>query len=570
MRSRGYVPVAGATMILMSTGCGELSGVGASEGQADPAASFAQENQHESEIASMRDLDDGAPEHTLYRPSQKRGVSRGGAVSFAGVAKAESGEQRYIVVANRGVARRIENAGFEVTHSLADDTVLVVVGPENARAALEDVNGVRDVALDFSIELHATAFSGVEPDFPATARGDAAGDSPTLRGFQWEKPRIGVPDAHDMATGSGAKIAIIDTGIQPGHPDLGNLNVDESLGFINGEVVDEGAPFDLLGHGTMVAGIAAAQGERILGTAPDAELVSIRVFQFDEDLGGITATFVDVLLATEYAAEIGADVANLSLGTTPLPPQVNAGGIRAADERVANHAVRNGTVVVYAAGNSGTNLQQGGAVVFGASMAGTVAASATGADELLTFYSNYGANTIDVAAPGGGMADFADSYCGYAEYVEQFEPIDPGFPDGPFVEFIDPEDRVFPEAGLETEVCFAFPGEVFPVPTVNEMFIAECFPCTTPEYPFPLNGIISTAYIPALDLHTYDWEGGTSFAAPHVAGLVALVRELEPEMHPRRVVKEIKQGGDGSAGRSDPQLGAGHIDALNTLTRLNR
>ena len=489
----------------------------------------------------------------------------GVSVTFAGVAKAESGEQRYIVTASPNASRRIENVGFDVINSLADDTVLIVVGPEDDRDDLENVTGVQHVAQDIQIELENTVHGGTEFEAESLAADVEGSELPTLWEFQWEKPRIGIPEAHDIATGAGAKIAIIDTGIQPGHPDLGNLNEDESVAFIDGERIDAGEPVDVFfSHGTMVAGIAAAQGNGILGTAPEAELVSIRVFTPEG-----TTTFVDVLLATEYAAEIEADVANLSLGTIPLPPQVNAGGLRAADERVVNRAVRVGTVVVYAAGNSGTNLQQGGQVVFGASMAGTVAASATGADELLTFYSNYGTNVIDVAAPGGGMADPVASYCGYAEYIEQYDPVDENFPDGPFTEFIEPENREFPESGVETEVCFAFPDAVFPIPVVNEEFIAECFPCTTGEYPFPLNGIISTTYIPSLDLHTYEWQGGTSFAAPHVAGLVALVRELEPNMNARRAVNAIKQGAEGATGRSDPELGAGQINALNTLIRID-
>ena len=186
----------------------------------------------------------------------------GGAVSFAGVAKAESGEQRYIVLSNRGVVSRIENAGFEVTHSLADESVMIVVGPEDEQDALEDVNGVQDVALDFTIELQDTVNDSIELDFELSVSGGEDGESPTLWDFQWEKPQIGIPEAHDIATGSGAKIAIIDTGIQPGHPDLGNLNEDESVAFIDGERIEEGEPRDVFfSHGTMVAGIAAAQGE---------------------------------------------------------------------------------------------------------------------------------------------------------------------------------------------------------------------------------------------------------------------------------------------------------------------
>lgn len=488
----------------------------------------------------------------------------GVSLRFAGVAKAKSGDQRYIVTANPNAVSRIENAGFEVINSLADDEVLIVAGPEADQDDLKNVTGVQHVAQDIKIELENTAHDVTEFETGSSNFSGEGSESPTLGDFQWEKRLMGIPEAHAIATGAGAKIAIIDTGVQLGHPDLGNLNEEESLAFIDGERIGDSEPIDVFGHGTMVAGIAAAQGKGVLGTAPDAELISIRVFS----ASGST-TFVDILLATEYAADINADVANVSLGTVPLPPQANAGGLRAADERIANRAVRDGTIVVYAAGNSGTNLQQGGQFVLAASVAGTVAASATGADDELTFYSNYGTNVIDVAAPGGGMADFVESYCGYAEYIAQFDPVNPDFPDGPFKEFIAPEDREIPESGLETSVCFAAPDQVFPLPTINENFIQKCFDCTTPEYPFPTNGIISTAYLPALNLYTYEWEGGTSFAAPHVAGLIALVRELQPDMNPRRVVDRIKQSADGASGRSDPEFGAGRINALNTVKRVS-
>ncbi|WP_418284728.1 S8 family peptidase [Halorubrum sp. DTA46] len=258
---------------------------------------------------------------------------------------------------------------------------------------------------------------------------------------------------------------------------------------------------------------------------------------------------VDVLLALEYAAEIGADVVNLSLGTIPLPPEANAAGLRAARERVANQILRDGTVITASAGNSSANLQHGGWFRFYPSLAGTVAASATGADDLLTFYSDYGTNAIDVAAPGGGVADAVKSYCGILEYFLEGRIADPG---------------------EEVRLCFLEPEAVFPIPVPPDYPGAECFPCTTSEYPYPLNAILSTMYDPATGEYGYDWQGGTSFAAPHVAGLVALVRELDPTMHPRQVENAIKRGAEGAAGRSDPDFGAGRINALSTVERVVR
>ncbi len=467
----------------------------------------------------------------------------GVSASFAGVATARSGEQRYIVTTNSNAEPGIEAAGFDVTGTLADGTVLIVVGSEGGRDTLEGVSGVQHVAQDVEIRLEDPLVDGSAIDASPGVAPTSDG-SPALWEFQWEKRLIELPEAHRTATGAGTRIAIVDTGIQPGHPDLGNLNEADSLAFIGGERIEVDEPVDVsvFSHGTMVAGIAAAQGEGIVGTAPDAELVSIRVFSEE----GI-ATAVDVLLALEYAAEIDADVVNLSLGTVPLPPEVNATGLRAARERVANRVVREGTVITAAGGNSNANLQHGGWFMFYSSLAGTVGASATGADDLLTFYSNYGTNAIDVAAPGGGMADPIKSYCGVLEYFLEGRIADPG---------------------EETQVCVLDLEPVFPILVPPDYPGAQCYPCITSEYPFPLNGIVSTVYNPSTGEFGYDWQGGTSFAAPHVAGLVALVRELEPGMNPRRVVDAIEQGAEGATGRSDPELGAGRINALNTVERV--
>jgi lantibiotic leader peptide-processing serine protease len=447
---------------------------------------------------------------------------------------------RYIVVGNRHAARALNEAGFEVTHQLAEGRVLLVTGPAGTSdATLEGLAGVQHATRDIEIKLADRMFFAAG----AAAEPPHAHALPELWALQWEKPLLGIPEAHGLATGAGSTIAIIDTGIQPGHPDLQNLNEAASVAFLGGQRVDDGEPLDISGHGTMVAGIAAAQGLGVLGTAPDAELVSIRVFDHE----GFT-TGGDILLALQYAAEIEADVANLSLGTLPLPPQVNATAMRGAVERVVNDVVRRGTVITAAGGNSAANLQHGGEWMQYPSMANTIGVSATGADDLLSFFSNYGTNAIDVAAPGGGLADPVDSYCGLYEYVFEGRIVEPG---------------------EETEICFLFPDEAFPVPVLPDDAVA-CFACTAPERPFPLNGIITTFYNPMTGQHGYAWEGGTSFAAPHVAGLVALVRELEPDRHPRRVADVIQQGAEDATGRSDPELGAGRINALNTLNLLDQ
>lgn len=134
--------------------------------------------------------------------------------------------------------------------------------------------------------------------------------------------------------------------------------------------------------------------------------MSLRVFYYDDVDGDgdqeLTTTTADILTATDYAAAIDADAANLSIGTPPLPPEANASGIEAAYQRVAQDAVRRGTLVVVSADNSDADLQRGGFFTVANSVAGAMSISATGPNDERTFYSNYGTNEIDVGAPGGG------------------------------------------------------------------------------------------------------------------------------------------------------------------------
>ena len=88
---------------------------------------------------------------------------------------------------------------------------------------------------------------------------------------QWGLPRINAPQAWDTATGDGALIAVLDTGINATHPDVGS-KVDDSRGFCS--TTDTSAT-DQNGHGTHVAGIAAASTDNftgISGVAPNARL----------------------------------------------------------------------------------------------------------------------------------------------------------------------------------------------------------------------------------------------------------------------------------------------------------
>lgn len=165
--------------------------------------------------------------------------------------------------------------------------------------------------------------------------------------------------ARRFAGGEGVRIAIVDTGIDWSHPDLGGgigpgFKIADGHDFVN----DDHDPMDDNGHGTHVAGIAAADGTK-KGVAPAAGLLAYKVL--DATGGG----FTDVVIAgIERAMDPdgdgsfsdAADIINLSLGADPyFIDTSNIEGFRLLNEVIEN-ATEAGVLVVVAAGNSGDAL----------------------------------------------------------------------------------------------------------------------------------------------------------------------------------------------------------------------
>ena len=434
----------------------------------------------------------------LTRRSLLSGIAVGGiSLSFAGIASAD-GTTRYIAATRgRGVANRIEAAGFDIQNKLADGDVLVVSGPDDNTDVLNAIRGVSRAIPDFAIEREEPVALETYPE--------GSHDDAQFWELQWDKHVTDVEPALDVATGAGTSIAILDTGIDETHPDLQNLNVADSGVVYGGEIHPHTG--DINGHGTHVGGIAAATGSvGVIGTAPDAELISLRVFTTeDEEQDDFWS---DLLLAIDHAAtELGVDALNMSIGTVDtLDGPVNAGGIRGVTEPVMQHATRLGTVIVGSAGNHGESLQIGGAWTLPNSLAGVMSISATAPNDTLSFYSNYGTNEIDVGAPGGGY-----------ETLEKTLEEDP----------------------------------------------------TVVDWPFPSNLVLNAYYDPVDDVSLWAWLAGTSMAAPQVAGLVCLVRELAPGASANHVEQSIKHGAEGVRGRGSPEFGAGRINALHTVERVS-
>lgn len=153
-------------------------------------------------------------------------------------------------------------------------------------------------------------------------------------------PLIQVPRVWESGLrGQGMRIAILDTGIDPGHPDLAG-RIAASATFADHSVVDEN------GHGTHVAGIAAgngsASGGQYRGVAPEASLYIGKVL--GRDGSGMTS---DVMAGIEWAVEQKAQVIGMSLGGAAPCDGSDALSV------TCDAAVERGIVVCVAAGNEG-------------------------------------------------------------------------------------------------------------------------------------------------------------------------------------------------------------------------
>ena len=226
---------------------------------------------------------------------------------------------------------------------------------------------------------------------------------------QWGPNQIDAPQAWDITHSLDIVIAVLDTGIAVGHPDLrnqlwtnpgeipnngldddGNGKVDDIYGwhFYQNCTGTTCTPYenhviqDDNGHGTHVAGIAAAEtnnGIGIAGVSWGAQLMTVRVLDRYGD-----GYYSDVAAGIVYAADNGARVINLSFGGEQ-PSQLLQDAVDYAHQR--------GVLVVAAAGNDG------GGVLYPAACNHAMAVAATDRNDRHASFSNQGPE-VDIAAPG--------------------------------------------------------------------------------------------------------------------------------------------------------------------------
>ncbi len=425
--------------------------------------------------------------------------------------------ERYVLVYNgtRVPAKAqdaIEAAGGQLVSTLPQVGVAVAVSSNPNFAAAAKGSGVQAVGIAPASALPEGAVTA-----PAALEAPTEADDLYNAGELWGINRVRAPQAWEAGeTGSNETVvAVIDTGIATNHPDLApNIVHTECFVSTSTDTQKNCTPYPSFSdHGTHVAGTVAATfgGGRVVGVGPNLGLAGYNTFEPITGCG--ICTYSDTRWqAMIDAADRGFEVINMSLGSLQRKGGKGTNELNAfirAENRVADYVLKAGTTIVASAGNSDVDLNglyyntPGG-------VPGIVNVGATGirpeprypqpgAYDVRSFFSNYGAQ-VTLAAPGGdcGLADDCDPTkrpANYAQYLILSSTVTPS------------------AACAATESC-------------------------------PVG---------------YGYKGGTSMAAPHVAGVAGLVHDAQPSLSTRQVSNVLKQTAENLGDRQ--AFGHGMVNA---------
>ncbi|GAA4037777.1 type VII secretion-associated serine protease mycosin [Streptomyces shaanxiensis] len=201
-----------------------------------------------------------------------------------------------------------------------------------------------------------------------------AAHADSIRARQWALDAMHTQEAWQTTKGAGVTVAVLDTGVEDDHPDLaGNVLEGKDMVGFGAERGDR--PWAR--HGTAMAGIiaghghGAGKGDGVMGIAPEAKILPVRVILEDGDPARAKARSTRGNALAEgirWAADHGADVINLSLGDDSKSAHPEAG-----EDEAVQYALKKGAVVVASAGNGG---DKGDHISYPAAYPGVIAATA--------------------------------------------------------------------------------------------------------------------------------------------------------------------------------------------------
>ncbi|MGB7595220.1 MAG: S8 family serine peptidase [Erysipelotrichaceae bacterium] len=207
--------------------------------------------------------------------------------------------------------------------------------------------------------------------------------------YQWNLKRIGMETAWDITHGeSSVIIAVIDTGFGPFSDIDGFVNGVDTSGLT---ILEDTYPgqysFEGSFHGTAVTSLIASNlnTSGIAGISPNVTIMPVKVFPN----GSTTTGSTQIIAGIYWAADHGADIINMSLGSNEDDP---------AEKVAVNYALNKGIIVVAASGNDG----YGDFVSYPAAYPGVIAVGSTNKTDLVSAFSNEGSQ-LGISAPGEGV-----------------------------------------------------------------------------------------------------------------------------------------------------------------------
>lgn len=350
----------------------------------------------------------GCGEQTPTGPGNTQGPAI--ATPTYAAAKGPNGESRFLVQFKQkegaDFEAKVRALGGKVSRRDKEIATALVTGLTASSAATLRARGdVEDVSSDLRAQFIPPRDRLVHSFLRASATPRATSFNQSgaffFETYQWNLRKTSAVRAWDQTkAGHGAKVCDLDTGIDPRHIDLqGKVDIRNSTSFVESE------PFirDLNFHGTYTASIITTNGLGMGSVASGlAKICAIKVL--DQTGSG---SFADVASGIVYAANLGVDVINMSLGALLDYNDPDQRGVGLAVQKAINFAYGKGVLVVASTGNDNLNLAQSGKIrSVPAQLNHVLSVGATGPInqqrfDRLASYSNYGVRDDYLVAPGG-------------------------------------------------------------------------------------------------------------------------------------------------------------------------
>lgn len=290
-----------------------------------------------------------------------------GSQTYSGTPKHVTGQllvQRRAGIPNSTLDNVLAQHGAQVIDTITGIDVLVLNVPEDRLETIQEALS-HNVTVKF-VEKNFVGGGGYLPNDPNY-------------GSEWHLSKVSAPSGWDISTGDpGIIIAVIDSGVDPSHPDLA-AKLLPGYNYLSKNTDTH----DVLGHGTAVAGTAAAISDNQTGVAgvawrsPILPLVVLNSNNY--------AAYSDIASAILFAADNGAKVINISIGGSSSSSTLQS---------AVNYAWNKGAVIVASAMNDSSSTP-----MYPAALDNVIAASATDKSDNFASFSNYG-KWIDLSAPG--------------------------------------------------------------------------------------------------------------------------------------------------------------------------